>query len=87
MGHVMHRYGYDDGDEVTYTWRLRSNGYLTSVKQVGAAETKYNANFLSTYTDGNLCCLYSKFNKQVTTNKSIRYMSKHRRALLFAEHL
>ena len=44
------------GDEVTYTWSYDANGYLTSVKQVGAADDA-DANFSSTYTDGKLALL------------------------------
>lgn len=41
------------GEDVTYTWSYDANGYLVSVKKNGAADND-DANFLSTYTDGNL---------------------------------
>ena len=59
------------GDEVTYTWSYDANGYLTSVKQVGAADDA-DANFLSTYTDGNLSAYTLSLTNEFTTNKSIR---------------
>lgn len=58
-------------EEVTYTWSYDANGYLTSVKQNGAADDA-DANFLSTYTDGNLSAYTLSLTNDFTTDKSIR---------------
>lgn len=73
QGRVISSTGMDmmTGDEVTYTWSYDENGYLTSVKQVGAADDA-DANFLSTYTDGNLSAYTLSLTNEFTTNKSIR---------------
>lgn len=73
QGRVISSTGMDmmTGDEVTYTWSYDANGYLTSVKQVGAADDA-DANFLSTYTDGNLSACTLSLTNEFTTNKSIR---------------
>lgn len=73
QGRVISSTGMDmmTGDEVTYTWSYDANGYLTSVKQVGAADDA-DANFLSTYTDGNLSAYTLSLTNEFTTNKSIR---------------
>ena len=73
QGRVIRSTGMDmmTGDEVTYTWSYDANGYLTSVKQVGAADDA-DANFLSTYTDGNLSAYTLSLTNEFTTNKSIR---------------
>ena len=73
QGRVISSTGMDmmTGDEVTYTWSYDANGYLTSVKQVGAADDA-DANFLSTYTDGNLSAYTLSLTSEFTTNKSIR---------------
>lgn len=73
QGRVINSTGMDmmTGDEVTYTWSYDANGYLTSVKQVGAADDA-DANFLSTYTDGNLSAYTLSLTNEFTTNKSIR---------------
>lgn len=59
------------GKEETYTWSYDANGYLTSVKQNGAADDA-DANFLSTYTDGNLSAYTLSLTNDFTTDKSIR---------------
>lgn len=59
------------GEEATYTWSYDANGYLTSVKQVSAADDA-DVNFLSTYTDGNLSAYTLSLTNEFTTNKSIR---------------
>ncbi len=73
QGRVISSTGMDmmTGDEVTYTWSYDANGYLTSVKQAGAADDA-DANFLSTYTDGNLSAYTLSLTNEFTTNKSIR---------------
>lgn len=73
QGRVISSTGMDmmTGDEVTYIWSYDANGYLTSVKQVGAADDA-DANFLSTYTDGNLSAYTLSLTNEFTTNKSIR---------------
>lgn len=73
QGRVISSTGMDmmTGDEVAYTWSYDANGYLTSVKQVGAADDA-DANFLSTYTDGNLSAYTLSLTNEFTTNKSIR---------------
>lgn len=73
QGRVISSTGMDmmTGDEVNYTWSYDANGYLTSVKQVGAADDA-DANFLSTYTDGNLSAYTLSLTNEFTTNKSIR---------------
>ena len=58
------------GKEETYTWSYDANGYLTSVKQNGAADDA-DANFLSTYTDGNLSAYTLSLSNDFTTDKSI----------------
>lgn len=59
------------GKEETYTWSYDANGYLTSVKQNGAADDA-DANFLSTYTDGNMSAYTMSLTNDFTTDKSIR---------------
>lgn len=59
------------GEDVTYTWSYDANGYLTSVKKNGA-EDNDDANFLSTYTDGNLSAYTMSLTNDFTTDKSIR---------------
>ena len=59
------------GEDVTYTWSYDANGYLTSVKKNGAADND-DANFLSTYTDGNLSAYTLSLSNDFTTDKSIR---------------
>ena len=73
LGRVISSTGMDmmTGEEATYTWSYDANGYLTSVKQVGAADDA-DANFLSTYTDGNLSAYTLSITSEFTTNKSIR---------------
>lgn len=73
QGRVISSTGMDmmTGDEVAYTWSYDANGYLTSVKQVGAADDA-DVNFLSTYTDGNLSAYTLSLTNEFTTNKSIR---------------
>lgn len=73
QGRVISSTGMDmmTGEEVAYTWSYDANGYLTSVKQVGAADDA-DANFLSTYTDGNLSAYTLSLTNEFTTNKSIR---------------
>uniref|UniRef100_UPI0025E4E8DF IPT/TIG domain-containing protein n=1 Tax=Prevotella sp. TaxID=59823 RepID=UPI0025E4E8DF len=73
QGRVISSTGMDmtTGEDVTYTWSYDANGYLTSVKQVGAADDA-DANFLSTYTDGNLSAYTLSLTNEFTTNKSIR---------------
>lgn len=73
QGRVISSTGMDamTSEEVTYTWSYDANGYLTSVKQVGAADDA-DANFLSTYTDGNLSAYTLSLTNEFTTNKSIR---------------
>lgn len=73
QGRVISSTGMDmmTGDKVTYTWSYDANGYLTSVKQVGAADDA-DVNFLSTYTEGNLSAYTLSLTSEFTTNKSIR---------------
>lgn len=73
QGRVISSTGMDmmTGEEATYTWSYDANGYLTSVKQVGAADDA-DVNFLSTYTDGNLSVYTLSLTNEFTTNKSIR---------------
>lgn len=73
QGRVISSTGMDmmTGEDVTYTWSYDANGYLTSVKQVGAADDA-DVNFLSTYTDGNLSAYTLSLTNEFTTNKSIR---------------
>lgn len=73
QGRVISSTGMDmtTGEDVTYTWSYDANGYLTSVKQVGAVDDA-DANFLSTYTDGNLSAYTLSLTNEFTTNKSIR---------------
>ena len=59
------------GEKATYTWSYDANGYLTSVKQVGAADDA-DVNFLSTYTDGNLSAYTLSLTNEFTANKNIR---------------
>ena len=59
------------GEDVTYTWSYDANGYLVSVKKNGA-EDNDDANFLSTYTDGNLSAYTLSLANDFTTDKSIR---------------
>ncbi len=59
------------GEDVTYTWSYDANGYLVSVKKNGAADND-DANFLSTYTDGNLSAYTLSLANDFTTDKSIR---------------
>lgn len=59
------------GKDVTYTWSYDANGYLVSVKKNGA-EDNDDANFLSTYTDGNLSAYTLSLTNDFTTDKSIR---------------
>lgn len=59
------------GKEETYTWSYDANGYLVSVKKNGA-EDNDDANFLSTYTDGNLSAYTLSLTNDFTTEKSIR---------------
>ena len=59
------------GENVTYTWSYDANGYLVSVKKNGA-EDNDDANFLSTYTDGNLSAYTLSLSNDFTTDKSIR---------------
>lgn len=59
------------GEDVTYTWSYDANGYLVSVKKNGAADND-DANFLSTYTDGNLSAYTMSLTNDFTTDKSIR---------------
>lgn len=58
------------GKDVTYTWSYDANGYLVSVKKNGA-EDNDDANFLSTYTDGNLSAYTLSLSNNFTTDKSI----------------
>lgn len=58
-------------EDVTYTWSYDANGYLVSVKKNGA-EDNDDANFLSTYTDGNLSAYTLSLTNDFTTDKSIR---------------
>lgn len=58
------------GENVTYTWSYDANGYLVSVKKNGA-EDNDDANFLSTYTDGNLSAYTLSLSNDFTTDKSI----------------
>ena len=58
------------GEDVTYTWNYDANGYLVSVKKNGA-EDNDDANFLSTYTDGNLSAYTLSLSNDFTTDKSI----------------
>ena len=58
------------GEDVTYTWSYDANGYLVSVKKNGA-EDNDDANFLSTYTDGNLSAYTLSLSNDFTTDKSI----------------
>lgn len=73
QGRVISSTGMDmmTGEEATYTWSYDANGYLTSVKQVSAADDA-DVNFLSTYTDGNLSAYTLSLTNEFTTNKSIR---------------
>lgn len=73
QGRVISSTGMDmmTGEEVAYTWSYDANGYLTSVKQVGATDDA-DVNFLSTYTDGNLSAYTLSLTNEFTTNKSIR---------------
>lgn len=59
------------GKDETYTWSYDANGYLVSVKKNGA-EDNDDANFLSTYTDGNLSAYTLSLTNDFTTDKSIR---------------
>ena len=59
------------GEEVAYTWSYDANGYLESVKQVGAADDA-DVNLLNTYTDGNLSAYTMSMANELTTDKSIR---------------
>lgn len=59
------------GKEETYTWSYDANGYLTSVKQNGAANDA-DANLLNTYTDGNMSAYTMSLTNDFTTDKSIR---------------
>lgn len=59
------------GKEETYTWSYDANGYLTSVKQNGAADDA-DANLLNTYTDGNMSAYTMSLTNDFTTDKSIR---------------
>lgn len=59
------------GKEETYTWSYDANGYLTSVKQKGAADDA-DANLLNTYTDGNMSAYTMSLTNDFTTDKSIR---------------
>lgn len=59
------------GKDETYTWSYDANGYLVSVKKNGA-ENNDDANFLSTYTDGNLSAYTLSLTNDFTTDKSIR---------------
>ena len=73
QGRVISSTGMDKmtGEKATYTWSYDANGYLTSVKQVSAADDA-DVNFLSTYTDGNLSAYTLSLTNEFTTNKSIR---------------
>lgn len=73
QGRVISSTGMDmmTDEKATYTWSYDANGYLTSVKQVGAADDA-DVNFLSTYTDGNLSAYTLSLTNEFTTNKSIR---------------
>lgn len=73
QGRVISSTGMDmmTGEDVAYTWSYDANGYLTSVKQVGATDDA-DVNFLSTYTDGNLSAYTLSLTNEFTTNKSIR---------------
>ena len=73
QGRVISSTGMDmmTGEDVTYTWSYDANGYLTSVKQVGAADDA-DVNFLSTYTDGNLSAYTMSLTNGLATDKSIR---------------
>lgn len=59
------------GKDETYTWSYDANGYLVSVKKNGA-ENNDDANFLSTYTEGNLSAYTLSLTNDFTTDKSIR---------------
>lgn len=59
------------GKEETYTWSYDANGYLTSVKQNGAADDA-DANLLNTYTDGNMSAYTMSLTNDFTTDKGIR---------------
>ncbi len=72
QGRVISSTGYDMyGDDVAYTWSYDANGYLESIKQVGAADDA-DVNILNTYTDGNLSAYKMGFANELTTDKSIR---------------
>ena len=72
QGRIISSTGYDMyGEDVTYTWSYDANGYLESVKQVGAADDA-DVNILNTYTDGNLSAYTMSMTNELTTDKSIR---------------
>ena len=72
QGRIISSTGYDMyGEEVAYTWSYDANGYLESVKQVGAADDA-DVNLLNTYTDGNLSAYTMSMVNELTTDKSIR---------------
>ena len=72
QGRIISSTGYDMyGEEVAYTWSYDANGYLESVKQVGAADDA-DVNLLNTYTDGNLSAYTMSMTNELTTDKSIR---------------
>ena len=72
QGRIISSTGYDMyGEEVAYTWSYDANGYLESVKQVGAADDA-DVNILNTYTDGNLSAYTMSMTNELTTDKSIR---------------
>lgn len=72
QGRIISSTGYDMfGEEVAYTWSYDANGYLESVKQVGAADDA-DVNLLNTYTDGNLSAYTMSMANELTTDKSIR---------------
>lgn len=72
QGRVISSTGLDMyGEEVAYTWSYDANGYLESVKQVGAADDA-DVNLLNTYTDGNLSAYTMSMANELTTDKSIR---------------
>ena len=72
QGRVISSTGLDMyGEEVAYTWSYDANGYLESVKQVGAADDA-DVNLLNTYTDGNLSAYTMSMTNELTTDKSIR---------------
>lgn len=72
QGRIISSTGYDMfGEEVAYTWSYDANGYLESVKQVGAADDA-DVNLLNTYTDGNLSAYTMSMTNELTTDESIR---------------